>query len=681
MPRAMNEVMSKGRKRIAGTAALFLLLAGAAFAAGMGPITEKARGCTTGQTDRAASREALDSILQDLAAYDFAVGVGAPMRLRTYVLAHKDDPAARREIERELIAFLASEATAGGKMEVCRALRLIGGEASVPVLERMLADPATTDMARFALEGIPGEEPDQALLAALERTGGDVRRGIVASLGARGTGAAEGPLARLAAGKDAALALDAARALGAIGTGEAAAALSNILGKSKGALRTEVIASLLVCADRALQAGQGEAAGAIYEKVLAAKPPVAMRQAAFKGRIAAAGERGQDIILKVLAGKDAALHGPAIAMVPAMFEASALGPVIGSMAKLPTASKVQLVAVLGGYRSETVVAALLDAAQSPPPPVRKEALRSLEKVGNASAVADLAARAASSAGEEQALAREALAKLSGPDIDRAVIGYLEEEKDDAVRAELVRAVGARRISAAKPVLMEAVRSGPPAIRARASSALRDIASAGDIPDLIDLLLAVDDEAGREEMQNTVAAVALKIPRPTARANAVKARLDGENDPKKKADLLRVLGKIGEDGALAVIRRALSDTDPYVVDAAVRALVEWPTATARDDVFWIARTSLALNHRILALRAYVRMIGLELHRSPEGATADLLKALALAPRPEEKKLILGMLARFPCVPSLKAAESLLADPTVAAEAKLAADRIRGQISIH
>ena len=108
---------------------------------------------------------------------------------------------------------------------------------------------------------------------------------------------------------------------------------------------------------------------------------------------------------------------------------------------------------------------------------------------------------------------------------------------------------------------------------------------------------------------------------------------------------------------------------------MRALADWPTIAARDDVLDIARTSIVLNHRILSIRAYIRMIGLEPNRSPEGAAADLLKVLSVSTRPEEKKLVLGLLGRFPCVTSLKTAESLLADPTVAAEAKLAADRIR------
>jgi hypothetical protein len=223
--------------------------------------------------------------------------------------------------------------------------------------------------------------------------------------------------------------------------------------------------------------------------------------------------------------------------------------------------------------------------------------------------------------------------------------------------------------------MGMVKAAPPALKAKAAAALRDIAGTADIPDLLGLLLGLEDETARESMQDTVAAVARTNPRELSRAGAAEALLASEKDPKKKADLLRVLGKIGDDTSLALIRAALSDPDETVVDAAVRALADWPTGTARDDVYEIARTSLEHNHRVLSTRAFIRMIGLELFREPEGAVADLLRALAVSPRPEEKKLVLGMLVRFPCVTGLKTAESLLADPAVAVEAKLAADRIR------
>jgi HEAT repeat protein len=247
--------------------------------------------------------------------------------------------------------------------------------------------------------------------------------------------------------------------------------------------------------------------------------------------------------------------------------------------------------------------------------------------------------------------------------------------DAKVKAELVEAVAERRIGTAKPVLMELARNSEQAVRLRAIRALAELGTAADLRDLLSLLFAIDDEAARDEMQDTVAAVARTIPRPLLRGNAAEALLPAEKDPKRKVDLLRVLGKIGDDTALPLVRKALSDPDKDVADAAVRALADWPDIQARDDVLAVAGSTSNLTHKVLALRAYVRMIGLEPYLRPESAVADLEKVLALSDRPDEKKLVLGALPKFPCPQALKVAETLAADPAVAAEAKLAADRIR------
>jgi len=371
------------------------------------------------------------------------------------------------------------------------------------------------------------------------------------------------------------------------------------------------------------------------------------------------------------------LHS-ALAAVPAHFGAGEIGPVAELMGRLPESAKVQLTALLAGYPAETARPYLLSAAEDTSSDVRLAALRSIAKAGDGKSVIFLATKAARTAGAEQDAARDALARLKGLDVDAAVLDHLAKASDDAVKAELVRAASDRRIAAAKPALLALIKTGSAGLKAQAAAALRTLADQGEIPALLDLLGGLEDEAAREAMQDTVAAAARTNPRELARAGEVRSRLAGEKDPGKRADLLRVLGKIGDDSSLAQVRAALSDPDAKIVDAAVRALAEWPTDSARDDVFEVARKSVVLNHRVLAARAYVRMIGLEPYRAPEGAAADLLKILALSPRPEEKRLVLAALVRFPCVTSLKTAESLLADPEVAKEAKLASDRIRNAL---
>jgi HEAT repeat protein len=653
-------------RRIGGIALAVLL--GLGILASMGTAQKRP------QAEFALTYDSLDAILKDLANYKFDQGVGAPLGLRAYVFAHKDDPQARRETEAALLRFMQGSPAPGGLMAACRALRLIGGSDSVPVLAALILKPETTDAARFALERIPGSEADQALIAALDKAQGAVKRGLVSSLGERKSAAVVPALEKLAGGKDLSLAADAVKALGKIGGPKAIRVLTATLGKASPQLKPEAASALLLAAEGFLKTGDKAGAAAIYDKLFAADLPPVMRQAAFKGKIEATGG-GKDIILKALAGKDGVLYAPAIAMVPANFELGEIGKVADSLDRLPVEARVQLIAVLAGYPADIVRPYLLSAAENPSLDVRLAALRSIGKAGDAKSVAFLATKAARTSGAEQAAARETLARLKGADVDAAVLAHIPKTSDDAVKAELVQAVSARRIAGAKPALMGMVKAAPPALKAKAAAALRDIAGTADIPDLLGLLLGLEDETARESMQDTVAAVARTNPRELSRAGAAEALLASEKDPKKKADLLRVLGKIGDDTSLALIRAALSDPDETVVDAAVRALADWPTGTARDDVYEIARTSLALNHRVLSVRAFIRMIGLEPFRAPDGAVADLLRALAVSPRPEEKKLVLGMLVRFPCVTGLKTAESLLADPAVAVEAKLAADRIR------
>lgn len=642
---------------------------------GLGILAPRATAGPMTQTDFAPLiYDSLKAILRDLASYKFDQGVGAPLALRAYVFSHKDDPQARRETEAALLTFIQGSPAPGGLMAACRALRLIGGPDSVPVLASLVLKPEATDPARYALERIPGVEADQALLAALDKAQGDIRRGIVFSLGERKSPATVPALARLAGGNDALLAADAVKALGKTAGPESIKALATILTKAGTPLRSEIASALLLAAEGTLAAGDKASAAAVYDRVFAANVSPVSRQAAFKGKIAS-GPDAQGAILKVLTGKDPQLYAPALALVPANFGSGEIGRVADLMDRLPGENRVQLTALLAKYPAETVRPYLLAAAENPSLNVRLAALRSIAEAGDGKSVVFLATKAARTTGAEQDSAREALARLKGLDVDAAVLDHITKTADEAVEAELVQAASARRVAGAKPALMGLVKAGSPALEARAAAALRSIAGQADIPDLLDLLGGLDDETAREAMEDTVASVARTNPRELVRAGEVKARLTAEKDAKKRTDLLRVLGKIGDDSALPLVRTALADPDGTVVDAAVRALADWPTVAARDDVLDVARTSLVLNHRVLAMRAYVRMIGLEPNRSPEGAAADLLKALALAPRLEEKKLVLGLLAHFPCVTALKTAESLLSDPAVAAEAKLAADRIR------
>ncbi len=625
----------------------------------------------------AAETLSLESILLRLAVFERGGGEEPLYQLREYVLARKDSPPERQACEEAFVTFLSGKATLAGKMAVCRQLRLIGSARSVAVLVRMLANPPTADMARYALENIPAPEADTALIAALKTSSGLMRTGIISSLGQRQAPGAAAALGRLLDDPDRQTTIAASNALGQIADTEAAGILAAALNRQREPLKSSVASALLHCAEIRLAHNRPADALDLCARVLTAAVPVPLRQAALRGKIAAAGSQAPRLILAALSGRDASLHEPAIVMVPLMLAAADLPPLCRLLPALPARAQCQLLVALAGYPRQSVLATVTAAVASRQLQVRLEALRILEKIGDASTVPLLAERAARARGEEQAAARASLWGVHGADADRAILDLLASASPD-MRSELIQAVAERRIPAGKARLLELARSSEAADRLAAIRGLRLLAGADDLPLLLNLLSGLNEETEKEEMENTAAAVALTIERSDTRANAVKSLLARTPAVHERGPLLRVLGKIGDDSSLPLLRQTLAGNNAELADAAVRALADWPTVTARDDLLAIARTAPGLTQRVLALRAFVRLTGLERYRRPQAVVESLREALQLAGRADERRLVLGLLGDFPCAEALQLAESLATDAEVGAEARAAAEKISQQL---
>lgn len=98
------------------------------------------------------------------------------------------DPSQYPALEKKLLGLLAG--TDAARDFACRMLALIGSAQSVPALARLLEDPKTSDIARYALENIPGPEVDAALQAALPKLSGAARQGLEGTIAARAAFAA-----------------------------------------------------------------------------------------------------------------------------------------------------------------------------------------------------------------------------------------------------------------------------------------------------------------------------------------------------------------------------------------------------------------------------------------------------------------------------------------------------------
>jgi len=624
-----------------------------------------------GDHSQAAS---LESILKKVAHYRRGVNDDVILELRAYIRSHRQSPDWKAQCEGRLVDLLLGEATADGKMEACRQLRSLGTARSVPALEALLERPESADMARYALEKIPGAESEQALLRALDATSGNMRLGIISSLGHRRSTPAVAALGRLAGGRDPAAARASVTALGRIATKDAAEALMRLRTVVDVSIGSAVDAGLLNCAETLAADGLSAEAARVYQAMFDSQAEIPLRRAALMGLIATSGESGRDRIIEVLDHREAVFHPAAIAMVPEVFSPDDLRPLCDRIPRLPAPSQVQLISVLASYSSDLLPDMLIQALTEPTLEVRLAALKALQRQGDASLAMLLVRQAVNSRGIEQTASRNALWNLADPQVDEILLTALSRDQDAAILQEVIQAVAGRRIEEGKTLVFERMMDPDPQTRIQAFRALRTLAGPEDVPRLLERLLAAEDVGEQEELATTTAVAARKIGRPEARADLVVNKLRSAESPDQKRVLILVLGKIGDDSSLTDLRRALADDDPAVREAAGRALTEWPTPTARDDLFWLAENSDHPTLQVLAVRAYVRLVGLDLHRRPEAAVDSLRAVLPWIRRPEEKMAVLGVLPLFPSREALTLAESFLSDASVQEEAQVAVERL-------
>lgn len=622
----------------------------------------------------------LDTLLADFAAWDGGIKSEARWALRDYVRAHRDDAAGREACEAALVRYLSGKATGPAKMEAARHLRVIAGATAVAPLSNLLGDPRTADYAIYALQQVPGDAADQALLRALSvrKNALPIRTALVASLGQRRSAAAVPVLAALVADRD--LGPAAITSLGRIGDAPAREALSAAWPKAAAPVKGVLASALLSAAEQAIRANDATAALRLYELVAAdAALPASIRRGALIGRIDASGSSRAPVLVDMLGGGDDLAREAAMARLREVVPADGLGPVCAALPRLPDAFQAQLLAALADYPAERVRPTVIEAARAGKGAVRVAALKALGAVGTAADVAFLADAAAAARGDEQAAARAALSSLKGTDADAAIVTALEARPTAPVEAELLLAIGERRIFVAKPAVASRVAaSGPPLLLREALRTLRAIGTPSDIPVVLDTLLASSRDDLVADAELTVNALAAKMGAVNRRSMPIRMRLRTEKEPAARARLLAVLPLTGDGGALADLRTALRDPNPEVADAAARALTAWPTSSAYDDVMQMAKGASDETHRLLAIQALVRLLTLDTSRQPAAAVADLCTVGGMTTRPEERRLVLGALAQFPSPEALAAAKGFLGDASVRSEAQAAVDSITQQM---
>jgi len=567
--------------------------------------------------------------------------------------------------EAALIAVLKSDADHNAKADACRDLVRVGTAAAVPVLAPLLADEKLAHMARYGLERIPGPEVDAALRDALGRLKGRQLVGVIGSIGARRDKEAAAALAGLLKDPDAETARAAARALGSIGTAQAAASLQAALAGASGENLLALCEGLFRCAEAAVAEGGNDRAIAIFDllRQLPA-PPHQVRAGAWRGAIMARGKDGTALLLEAFRGNDPGLATIAVGVALELEDAGLSKTLADELAASPAGKQVLLANVLGGRGDAAAMPALLGLAKAGDKDARVAAIRALVEIGDAGAAAPLAALLMDPEAEVAQAAAAGLAGLSGAAVDEVVVNMLATP-DQALRLKLVETARQRRIAGAMPALVRMMDDTDGATRSAAIRSYAEIGGEAGFAELLARLVKSGGGGDAELLGKSLVSICGASGQAGALVPGLLAALS-QAGPGVKPALLGILRVAGGAEALAALRGAVNDPDKTVHTAAIRVLGEWRTPDALPVLLELAKGSGEPVDRILSLRGCLGIAARADVPAPDRLAACRQSA-PLIERDDEKRLLLGALGGLADAGSLDLVVPFLDQPGVKNEA--------------
>jgi HEAT repeat protein len=560
------------------------------------------------------------------------------------------------------------------KAMACKKLAIHGSKAAVPELAKLLADKELASWARIALEAIPDEAAGEALRGALDDLEGLLLVGTINSIGVRKDAESVAALTQRLKADDAEVASAAAVALGHIAGDSATKALREQLDAATAGVRNAVAEGCILCAERLLADGKADEAAALYDAVRKAEVPRQKKLEATRGSIVARQAGGIPLLVEQLKSEDKRFFQLALSVARELRGTDVSEQLAEHVRELPAERGALLLVALGDRTGGGVPKAVLAAAQEGPTAVRVAAVGVIGRLGDAKAVPTLLKLAEEENSEVAEAAKAALESLPGDDASQAIAALLTKAEGKSLPI-ILTAIGQRRISAAGPVV-KLIDQSDAAVRNAALSALGEIAGPEQFEVLIAQVVSPKYSVSSEVALRALRAAAVRMPDREAAATKLAAAIQ-QAPLATKVQLLEILGAMGGHKALATIAEAARGREEQLQDVGSRVLGEWMSADAAPALMDLAKSSAGGKYRVRALRGYLRLarqFGMPDQQRIEMAA----NALAVATRPEERKLALEILERYPSVQSLKVARAAAQNPESASEAGRVAAAIAKKI---
>ncbi len=551
--------------------------------------------------------------------------------------------------EKELLQVLQSGSPAEKAM-ACKQLTIHGSKAAAPELAKLLADEQLASWARIALEAIDDPAASQALRGALGPLKGKLAIGTINSIGVRRDAEAVDALAGRLKDSDAGVASAAAVALGRVGNPVATKTLREALPSAPKDVRSAVAEGCILCAERLMADGQHKQAAEIYDEVRKADVPKPRKLEATRGAIVARKSEGIPLLLEQLRSADVKMFQIGLTAARELAGREVADALVVELARA-TPDRAPLILYALADRADAVVSpAVLAAAKSGEKETRIAAIGLIGRAGDESSVATMLEIAAAADADLALAAKGALGSMPGEKVNAAIAARLADA-DARTLPVVIEIVGQRRIDAT-PALVKAVDNADGAIRRAALTALGETVAQKELAVLISQVIAPKHAEDAPVARRALQAACIRMPDREACATELAAAIPSASVP-TKSSLLEILGAMGGPKALHTIAAAMTGSDEQLQDTGSRVLGEWMTIDAAPVLLELSKSATGDKYQVRALRGYIRIA--RQFQMPEPQRAEMCsKAIEAARRPDEQKLVLGVLERYPNLETLKIA---------------------------
>ncbi len=541
-------------------------------------------------------------------------------------------------------------------------------DVALTTVEHLLADERLVNVARLALEPVPGEATDAAFLRTFGETTGGVRVALIQSIGNRRIAKAVPQLAPLLKDSDEPTASAAAKALGQIGTAEALAALERAPNPSA---RT-VIEARLACGWSLASPSDGVAA---FQRVLTdAHTSAAYRVLALRGVLGRDPQSAPATILTTLAGDDLAAKRVALEAISALPANAIVAPLAAKLSTFDAPTQAAAIGALAAFGDAAAVPAVSKAIADSDPAVRAAALAAIGKLpGTREGALELAQFLVTATGDEAKLARQSFARLNGPGVNDAILATAAAG-DAKLRVVMLEAVATRNLTEAFPLLWK-IRADPDAtVRAAALRSLGELAPATDQAAVLAWMISATDNQEIARAQRALASISLRNHDEAARDRLVVDAVD-HGTAEVQLRLLPVLTRLSSAAAAECAGRLACLSDAKVALAATDTLSRWPERNALPVLITTAEKATLDEARAAAIKGAIGFIERKRETPAKESPDDVARLLTIAKDLETRKSLLILLGRGTSDTALTLAEKLQSDPALAAEARDAALSIR------